>query len=251
MFKRLLFASSLFAAMSQMARADSILYFVDQTTDIDRMALALVARTPADTVVIANSSSEFATEISTGNFNLGILFIQRENAPVFQDAIFALSNFVDNGGKAIYTDWSANNSYASLFGFTFAAGTNETSMTVGPQLSTGLSTNPMQIDQGLWTDTFSTALNAPDVQATFEDSSAAIVRTRGGSVFVNGFLSDTPHSLEDGIQLYTNEINTLLAPPVEPTSTPLPATCLAGFALLGATGIQRSRSRPQQTVARP
>ncbi|MDY7001744.1 MAG: hypothetical protein SVS15_08185, partial [Thermodesulfobacteriota bacterium] len=95
------------------ARASNILYFVDCLSGTDAMALALAGS--GHSVTTVGSSADFATQIGGGGYDLGVFMVQGSSSSNYGDGITALGSFVASGGRAIYTDWSIDNTYAALF----------------------------------------------------------------------------------------------------------------------------------------
>jgi hypothetical protein len=219
------------------AKAASILYYSDFTVGTDRMAAALLALAGSHTTTTAASTADFATQIATGNYDLGIFFQQSSSGAGFNTAWTALSNFVDAGGRAIVADWTVpmglSNSPAEM-GFSYAGDANETEVTVtDASLATGIA-NPVALANPGW-GIFSYGLNGT-CAAVFGNGDCAVVSGAGGRVWLNGFLGDTFANGAQGQQLYTNEINTLLNP-----SVPEPATlALFGTGLLFASRRRRT-----------
>ena len=77
----------LFLGMTGMASAGSILYFNDYNVGTDRMAEALTGLSVTYDINTVISSADFATEIATGNYDLGILMIQNYGAENYADGI--------------------------------------------------------------------------------------------------------------------------------------------------------------------
>jgi hypothetical protein len=210
----------------------NILYFNDYNVGTDRMAQALAGLGAGYSVTTVSSSGDFATDIASGTYNLGILMVQNWWSTTYDSAITALGTFVAGGGRSIYTDWSMNNSYASLFGASWTGNRNQTSFTVTGPLATGI-TNPVSLYNPGW-GIFSMGVSGASVPATFPNSEGAIVIGNGGRSITNGFLTDTFSDGPTGVQLYTNEI----------TFVPLPgAVWLLGSGLLGLAGLRRFRKR--------
>jgi hypothetical protein len=217
------------------ATAGIILYYNDFSLGTDRMSQALFGGT--NFVTTATSLSDFQTKIATGQYQLGILFEQNNSGPAYDAAFAALANHIAQGGLAIATDWSRNGTHSSAFQTGFTGGFNQSSFTIlDPSLGTGV-TNPVSLTNPGW-GVFSTDLSTSGatVAARFADSTGAIVEGNGGRTIWNGFLSDTFASGPDGVQLYTNEINSLFASQA-PAAAPEPATVtMAGIGIVSLLG---------------
>ncbi|MGP8049480.1 MAG: VPLPA-CTERM sorting domain-containing protein [Desulfobaccales bacterium] len=226
----------LLGLMGTAQAATSILYFSDATVGTDHMAGALAALGPGYSVTTVASSSAFATDISSGTYNLGIFMVQGSLSTDYNDGITALGAFVAGGGRAIYTDWSENNTYAALFGATWTGTANESSFNVSGPLATGI-TNPVVLSNPGW-GTFSMGVTGATVPATFPSTNGAIAIGDNGDAITNGFLTDTITPGATGVQLYTNEIDYLTTTPTVPVPG---AAWLLGSGLLCLTGWRRFR----------
>lgn len=173
------------------ASAPEILYFCDYIMGTDEMLNSFLDLPPGSNYTIADNSAEFAALLLSNPYDLAILFIQGNFSEYYEDAIYALSDYVNNGGSGIYYDWSGNNTYAALFGFTYTGNINNTEITVLPPLSEGLSVNPIDVVNPDW-GIFSTGMQTTDgiVLATFSDGEAAIIMTIEGRMLVYGFAND-------------------------------------------------------------
>lgn len=225
--------------LSAEAQAGSVLYYNDFVVGTDQMAQALTDLSGTHTTETVLSSSDFASKLSTGNYDLGILFIQNFSTSSYSDAISALGSFVSGGGASIFTDWSRDASAASLFGASYAGQVNYNGFTVNDtNLQNGVGSLVALSNPG-W-GTFSMGLNSPNLGATFSDGSGAISLV--GRSIVNGFLSDTFVDGAQGVALYTNEINMLLGD--SPSAVPVPAAVwLFGSGLVGLMGFKRKRTQ--------
>lgn len=222
--------------LTSAARADvGILYYNDYTIGTDSMGQALANLGPGYTVYTASSDTDFQTQLATGNYSLGIFFAQDFQSSNYTSAISALATFAQGGGGAIYADWSQNGSLAAGFGAGFTGNTNESQFTVSdPALANGI-TNPVNLNNPGW-GVFSTGLTGSNVAATFvSDGNGAIVIGDNGHAIVNGFLNDTFADANQGTQLYTNEIKTVLYGTAVPEPSTFVLMCLgaAGFAGFG------------------
>lgn len=220
------------------ARAQSILYYVDLALGTDQMAAALTALPGSYTVTTATDPTDFATKIALGTFDLGIFFQQNSSGADYDAAFTALNTFVAGGGAAIATDWTRTDAHTTGLGAMFTGNTNETTVTVtDPALAVGIS-NPVDLFNPGWS-VFSTGLSGTTA-ATFASAEGAIVVGNGGRSIVNGFLSDTFVDGPEGVQLYTNEIVSVLATPVVPEPGSLAMLAGGGLAF-GVFALRRMR----------
>jgi hypothetical protein len=203
---------ALLPAIAGQVQAGLIVYYNDYSIGTDSMGQALVSLNGTHTTTNATSISDFTTKIATGDYDLGIFFLQNGSGVEVSNAFAALATHISQGGLAIATDWTRNATHSSAFQTGFIGGVNQTSFTVlDPALGTGL-TNPVTLTNRGWA-TFSTDLSASGgtVAARFANSTGAVVVGNGGRTIWNGFLSDTFINVSDGVQLYTNEINSVFA----------------------------------------
>ena len=144
---------------------------------------------------------------------------------------------MNGGGRAIYTDWTRNNTYANQLGVNWSGNANDSSMTVtDPALAAGLGGAVSLYNPG-W-GVFSMGMSSGASAAHFTTSlETAIAYGTGNRVIVNGFLTDTFVNAAQGQQLYLNEINALNA------VVPEPSTFLAGLGALGMLGMFGWRNR--------
>lgn len=223
---------SLFFATT--ASAASILYYVDHVVGTDYMGQALTAS--SHSVNTVSDSATFASEIATGNYDLGILMIQNTSASNYADAITALGAFVTSGGSSIYTDWSLDAASAALFGASWTGNTNNDSFTISnPALAVGLGGNVSLSNPG-W-GVFSMGVSGSEIAGLFSNNDGAIAIANGGRSITNGFLTDTFADGGQGVQLYLNEIGYVLG---DVTSVPEPSTILLlGLGLVGVAFMRR------------
>jgi len=215
--------------------ATDILYFNDYSVGTDRMGEALGGLGAGYSVTTVTSSSDFATQIASGAYDLGIFMVQDYQSSTYADGITALGAFVAEGGRSIYTDWSINNTYAGLFGAAWTGSLNESPVQVAfPPLEFWLQ-NPVYLTNPGW-GTYSMGVSGATVAATFPSTDGAIVLGNSGRSITNGFLTDTFVDGPSGVQLYINEIHYLTNP------VPVPgAIWLLGSGLLGLGALRPLR----------
>lgn len=223
--------------MIQSAQAANILYFNDSPGAQDLMGKALDTLSGVYPVTTVYDSGKFADLINSGEFQLGIFMVQGKESSEYAGAIKALGEFVSRSGLAIYTDWSMNKEYAALFGVEWTGNYNMKQVKLLPPLDTDIK-NPMDLqdpgDRKFWSMGLA-PLSESTMAATFDNDDGAIVIGMLGHTIVNGFLTDTMVDGNQGVKLFQNEINQLLA-------VPLPGTAvLVGSGLLGLAGLRRKR----------
>ena len=226
--------------MIQSAQAANILYFNDSPGKEDFMGIALESLSGVHSVTTVYDSDKFADLISSGEYQLGIFMVQEKPASEFANGIESLGKFVNSGGLAIYTDWSMNKDYVSLFGAAWTGNSNLKEVKVLPPLDYDIK-NPMYLqdpgERKIWSMGLS-ALKGSTVTAVFDNDEGAIVmgmQDQLGHTIVNGFLTDTMVDGKQGVQLFQNEINQLLPVPISGTAV------LVGSGLLGLAGLRRKR----------
>lgn len=225
---------------AQPSRAGDILYYNDFSLGTDQMSLALSALAGTHTTTLASDPTDFATQIATGNFDMGIFFQQNSSGGDYDAAWAALATHIGNGGYAIGADWTQNNTHMAAFGASFGGTSNLNQFTItDPALLAGVG-NPVDLTNPGW-GVFSGDLNAIGSGASgadFTGGLSAIVIGNGGNTYFNGFLSDTFTTGSQGVQLYINEINAAFAAVPEPTTM-----ALLGMASVGGAGWLRLRRK--------
>jgi PEP-CTERM motif len=246
------------------AKAGSILYFTDGTNATDQMAAALA--TLPYTVTQVSDPTVFATQIATGNYQLGIFSAQQRYGPNYSAALAALASFVQgpSQGKAIVDSWfTPLGSDLAPFGATLTGDVNGPAVNLS-DFSAGI-TNPMAISNQVpqyevFSDGLSLEPGAFSAGTFFDPGNSSGTNGEvgvavgnldssweaGGRSIVNGFLTDTAGS--PGEQLYINEIDALLTPATPtPTAAPEPATLtMLGIAtvFVGGYGWRRRKLAP-------
>ena len=144
------------------------------------------------------------------------------NQNMYGTSLFAtqLTDYVNNGGRAIFADWTLNSSgETDLYSAFEVAGTgneNQTPITTdahsvwsGVPASVSLS-NPGWFH---WSFGFP-AVSGGVPTGTFPNGDAAIVIGNNGATAFNGFLSDTFSNHAEGVQIAENEINAICFPTI-------------------------------------
>jgi hypothetical protein len=182
----------------------TILYWADTVVSTDQMQAALQGLPSQYSVTIASGDSDFATKIGSGDYQIGILFIQGSFSSSYSSPA-ALDSFVANGGRAIYADWSRNNTFAGAFDASFTGNANDSTVTVtDPRLTPNLPSNPFSLTNPGY-GIFSTGLavlTGGSTSATFSTAESAIIVGNNNRTIMNGFLNDTVPSSD----LFHNEI---------------------------------------------
>jgi hypothetical protein len=195
----------LWLAIPDAHAAVDVLYCVDRALSTDQMAVALADLSSSYAVTSTSSMTDCEAYIASGGWELVIVFVQNKS--------YSLPNFnayVSGGGRAIHADWTRSTSRATLFGATYAAETNATSLDVDASLASGVSTNPIKLTSAGWSR-FSMTLtpaSAASSGATLGIGSGIVVGG-GGKTVINGFLSDAAGT--DLAAVYANEIASVLA----------------------------------------
>lgn len=214
-----------------------VLTFIDYNLGTSSMNEALVSLSPGFQNTTVATPTAFATEIATGNYDLGILVAQSNPASSYFGAVTALQAFVAGGGRAIYADWSGDNFLAAPFGATYTVNTNQNQV-LAPDLGFP---GPINLSNPGWF-TFSTGLNpepGSTTLATFGNGEAAIVAGNDGRSIVLGMLNDTFGGSEAGRDLLAATIQYTF----DFTPIPEPGTVAAGtlFAILLGLAVWRRR----------
>lgn len=173
------------------------------------------------TVTVASNWNNFNNMLGSNDYGLVVFFNQGTGLGA---SLTAMTNYINNGGSAVFTDWTRNASFASLFNIQFTDNNNETLMHLDPRIEHNVS-NPMTLTNTGWSQIFSTGL-APtgdgEVLATFGISGdAAIVRANEGRTIVLGYLSDVPPAV-DRQQLFENLFIAVTVPDPDPAPAPDP-----------------------------
>jgi hypothetical protein len=209
------------------ADAATVLYRNDDNIGTDYMAAALA--TGGYTVT---ATSGDLSGFNLGDYDIVVYAAQNFEAPT--DDIVALDAHIAGGGRLIFATFSVGN---PSLGADWNGSSNFTSLTVGPQFSTGI-TNPLAVVNTGW-DTFSIglSLNGGTEAGSFAFGNSAIVIGNGGRTIWNGFLTDTVASE----QLYLNQLGFLSGGGVVPEPASW-AMLIAGFGLTGAALRRRRRN---------
>jgi len=185
-----------------------ILYWNDYVlgTDYMKQALVNIANTYSTSTTIATGLSDFESKVAAGGWDLVILMIQNStySTPNF-------NSYVSGGGRAIYADWSKDSTRGTLFGVTYTGHDNQNVVKITDSHLLGGVANPMSLTNPGW-GTFSMGATETSgtVSATFPNGDAAIVVGGERKTIINGFLTDTPTYVADGIDLFENEVLTTL-----------------------------------------
>ena len=217
----------------------NVLYFRDTPIGPDRVAEALDAL--GHDVTLAVDANDFETQIASGVYNLGIIFVQTRPAAEYASAIQALSAFVSDGGRALYADWSRNAALAAGFGAGFTGGDGGRSATViALEPGNVLVPDPIKLRNTGWFQATSglAVRGHSTVAATFDSGAAAIVRGESGRSLVFGFLGDTPETAA----IFARGAEAVLAPADLPliTQADNPATLFARSVSLVGSVVPRN-----------
>ena len=182
------------AILPAAAEAQDILYCCDHTLGTDAMDGALtdfVAAYPAATVTRRLEDGGLVgceAALGGGSYDLVIVAVQNSGP-------YSTPNFdahVTGGGRAIFTDWTRQASYAARFGASYSGETNATNLSVLAPYDAGVTPNPVTLANPGW-GTFSMTL----VPGTGSTSIASLGTGSGatlsasGRTIINGMLFDT------------------------------------------------------------
>jgi hypothetical protein len=190
------------------AHAATVLYYVD-LNHFDYVTPALAAG--GHTVTTATSWPDFNTKLAAGGYQLAIALNQ--NSSLGAD-LPTMTNYVNTGGRVIFTDWTRQASFATVLKGGYTGGTNQTSLNfLNPALSAGI-VNPQPLTNPGWgTFSMSESTGPGGISVcTFPDASSCVVAGNNGRTLLLGFLADTP-SATDGTRLWQNLIGYSLAAP--------------------------------------
>jgi hypothetical protein len=188
-------------AIALPARAASVLFFADlQHSDYVTPALAAGGHT----VTTATDWTDFNTKLTSGSYNLVIALNQNSGLGA---NLASLTNYVNTGGRVIFTDWTKTASFGTLFQGSYTGNDNQTSLNFSaPALAAGI-TNPQPLTNPGW-GIFSMGEAPAGGGASlcaFPNGNSCVVSGYGGRTLLLGFLSDTP-SAADGVRLWQNLI---------------------------------------------
>lgn len=174
-----------------------VLYFFDAYADATAETTYSTAfvdgiESEGHAVTTATDGADFDTKLASGNYDVAVYFNQSTVDFAIDEAAFQV--FVDDGGRAILTDWSQTAAVATTFDASYTGNTNETSADLAAALSTGI-TDPMTLTNpsGTW-GTFSMGLTAEaggTSACTFGNGNSCLVFGNDGRTALLGFLADT------------------------------------------------------------
>jgi hypothetical protein len=247
-----LIAASALIGLVQAAGATSIVYYDVGQVGTDEMQAALNSLGAGYTVTVAASASAFQTDISSGQYNIGIFLLNSGSASTYSSAINALGTFAAGGGGAIFSDMSKSATLDTQFGLSSYASppTNSTSMSNLGTLDTYLSGSTITFANPGYT-TFSTGAGSATSGHIIDGllspgCCSPIIQNDAATVFWNGF-ADGAVAGTDGAQLYLNEILTVAGQPLTPV--PLPAALWLLLSGLGGMGLVARRSQRPSLAA--
>lgn len=191
------------------------------------------------TVTVATDWNDFNNKLSNNDYGLVVFFNQGTGLGA---SLPVVTEYINSGGSAVFTDWTRNAAFASLFQIQFTDNNNETVMHLDPKIEGNVS-NPMTLTNTGWTQIFSTGLMPTgdgEILATFDMSGdAAIVRANEGRTIVLGYLSDVPPAV-DRQQLFENLFIAVTEPDPQPAPEPSPEPVplpLSNLALILGMGL--------------
>jgi hypothetical protein len=160
-------------------------------------------------VDVASDWNDFNNKLANGSFELVVAFAQNYSAVTDGLNVSNLGNYINNGGSMIFATWTDDDlAVANLMDAGFTGVTNLSTVTItDPVMANGL-TNPFTLSNPGW-GIYSmglTALTGGEVVATFENGNAAMVRGNNGRTIMVGYLSDTPATMADRDEIFSNVV---------------------------------------------
>ena len=179
--------------------------------------------------------SDFNTKLAVDNYSLAILFLQSNYYDASQ--LSNLPDYLNNGGKVIFTDWTMDNTKSAWFGTTYTGAYNSDTVTLNAGFLTNGIGNTLNLTNPGWgTFSMDMALNGATQGAFFADGGVAVAYTSNS--IINGMLSDTFTDPAMGLQFAKNEIGYLQSV----TVTPEPVSML----LFGVGGLTMAALRKKK-----
>ena len=196
----------------QATTSANVLYFIDYSLGTDSFAMALSSLGISPTTT--NDASEFNTLLQAGGWDL-VIALQR-NYPSASLYASSLGAYVAAGGKAIYSDWTADATVLGSFGAAATGSLNFLSISPGGSAIWSTLPSPVALLNPGW-GIYATGLSPIGdgvVDGTYENGDAAVIVANAGRTIINGTLQDSYNDPNQGIQIAINEIGYLLTPPV-------------------------------------
>lgn len=173
------------------------LVYIDAVNGDDKVEEALASQRCNVTTVF--NSTDFATGLASGNYDLAVLFTQSYSTMNYSSTITKdlISTFINGGGMMIYSTWDKDNDieYAALFNAGFSGATNITNVTITDPLiigKTGISTYTVENHGYGVFSTGLTVLTGGTALANFDNGDAAMIQGNEGHTIMLGYLSSTP-----------------------------------------------------------